>query len=121
MVLNILVLKYKMSMYNKKKVRPATAFGTLQTSAVPHILDEIRPNTAIEKTRERSLGYQPTYLTAKHHPSANNYKYVGKQVHEGIDEKSIMSNDVRRNTIGPADNSELEFIRTDIGKRPAHY
>ena len=107
-----------MSTYKKKKVRPATASGILQTSAVPHILDEIRPNTVIEKTRKGFLGYEPTYLTAKHHPPANNYRYVGKQVHGGIDEKSIMSNDVRRNTIGPADNLELEFIKTDIAKRP---
>ena len=52
----------------KKKVRPSSASGLIQSANIPHILDELRPNTVVGSAKgSRSavaLGFEPTYITA---------------------------------------------------------
>ncbi|XP_066918416.1 cilia- and flagella-associated protein 337-like isoform X1 [Clytia hemisphaerica] len=98
----------------KKRVRPSTASGLIQSSRIPHILDDIRPNTAIG-AKEPVLGLEPTYITADlriGHKLLNS-KYTGKQVHGGVDDRNLKSEHGRRNTIGPVD-----FISNDKTLRP---
>ena len=99
----------------KKRVRPSTASGLIQSSRIPHILDDIRPNTAIGGTKEPVLGLEPTYITGDlriGHKLLNS-KYTGKQVHGGVDERNLKSEHGRRNTIGPTD-----FVSEDKTLRP---
>lgn len=98
----------------KKRVRPSTASGIIQSSRIPHILDDIRPNTAIG-TKEQVLGLEPTYITADRQIKNRhlNSKYTGKQVHGGVNEDTFKDKNGRRATIGPTDN-----VWQDIPIRP---
>jgi len=94
-----------MSATNRRRVRPSTASGIIQSFRIPHILDDLRPNTAIGK-KEPVLGLEPTYITGDiqiGHKLINS-KYTGKQVHGGVDENSLKDKNGRRATIGPTDN-----------------
>jgi len=105
--------------YPKKKIRPSTASGVIQTTKVAHILDDHRPSTAIGKTKESYLGLEPTFITAQHSNEGFSHenKYFGKQVHGGIDKHNLKDGYGRRATIGPGDNFEL-LTEKDQPKRP---
>ena len=91
----------------KRKVRPATASGILESSKVSHILDDFRPSTADVKAGGKvKLGFEPTYLTSLSH-AGDNFKpwgnRKGRQVHGGIDIKDLKEQG-RRATLGPTQN-----------------
>ena len=95
----------------KRKIRPSTASGIIQSSRLTNILDDLRPNTAIG-TKEPTLGLEPTYITADlqiGHKLLNS-KYTGKQVHGGVNENNLKNETGRRATIGPTDNIFKEKI-----------
>ena len=102
-------------MAQKRRVRPSTASGIIQSSNIVNILDDLRPNTAIGK-KQPSLGLEPTYITADlqiGHKLLNS-KYTGKQVHGGVDENNLRNENGRRATIGPTDNIFLEKLTRPI-------
>ncbi|XP_057313413.1 WD repeat-containing protein on Y chromosome-like isoform X1 [Hydractinia symbiolongicarpus] len=108
------------SSYTRKKVRPATASGIIQSSTIPHILDDLRPNTVIGKTKEVVTGLEPTYITANKQIGNRlgyNSAYTGKQVHGGIDEDSFKDKIGRRATLGAVENLDL-LTEDNQPKRP---
>lgn len=103
----------------KKKVRPSTASGIIQSSKVPHITDALRPTTAAANVKEPVLGLEPTYITAERHLGLNiNSRFTGKQVHGGVDENSLKDKNCRRETIGPTESISLLHSVQDKLKRP---
>lgn len=103
----------------RKKVRPSTASGIIQSTRIPHILDELRPTTAIGNVKEPVLGLEPTYITAERRIGLNlNSKYTGKQVHGGVDENSFKDKNCRRATIGPTENINLLHSVQEKLQRP---
>lgn len=108
------------SSYTRKKVRPATASGIIQSSTIPHILDDLRPHTVIGKTKEIVTGLEPTYITANKQIGNRlgfNSAYTGKQVHGGIDEESFKDKIGRRATLGAVENLDL-LTEDNQPKRP---
>ena len=95
----------------KRKVRPSTASGIIQSSRITNIVDDFRPNTSIGK-KEPTLGLEPTYITSDLQISHKllNSKYTGKQVHGGVNENNLKNENGRRATIGPTDDIFQEKI-----------
>ena len=89
----------------RKKVRPSTASGALESHASVDLLEELRPSTAPGKNL---LGLDPTYVTSRHHvpgvPITS--KFRGRQVHGGIPENAVKPNRGRRATLGGLEDVE---------------
>ena len=103
----------------RKKVRPSTACGILQSTNIPNILDELRPTTAIGNVKEPVFGLEPTYITAeKNIGLIVTNKYIGKQVHGGIEENSLKDRNGRRATIGPMENINMMQSSQEKLRRP---
>ena len=106
-------------MKEKKKLRPSTASGIIQSVEVKHILEDLRPSTA-PGIKEPPPGLEPTYVTSQRPigvgaTSANKLK--GKQVHGGIDKNDLKGVHGRRATLGPTENLSL-FNKQNQPKRP---
>jgi hypothetical protein len=98
----------------KKKIRPSTASGILQSYDITGILDDIRPVTAPDKS---PVGLDPTFITSRHHvpgaPITSNFR--GRQVHGGMPENDLKVGIARRATIAGFE----EFEQHEQPKRPS--
>ena len=97
-----------------KNVRPSTASGIIQSHEVSHILDDIRPKTALGLNKESLPGLEPTYVTSQRLPGTKKpggggavNRVKGRQVHGGVDKHDLKNDSTRRATIGPTDTSLL--------------
>ncbi|KAJ7393062.1 hypothetical protein OS493_008360 [Desmophyllum pertusum] len=89
----------------RKKVRPSTASGALESHEFVDLFDELRPSTAPGKNL---LGLDPTYVTSRHHvpgvPITS--KFRGRQVFGGIPENDFKGTQGRRATLGGLEDVE---------------
>lgn len=106
------------------KLRPSSASGIIQSHEVSHILDDIRPNTALG-LKEVLPGLEPTYVTSQRlpgigKPSPSNVvnRVKGRQVHGGIDKNDLKNTSTRRATIGPSDNLTSLLKTSQKSRRP---
>lgn len=90
---------------SRRKIRPSTASGALETHELVDLLDELRPATAPGKNL---LGLDPTYITSRHHvpgvPITS--KLRGRQVFGGIPENDLKGTQGRRATLGGLEDVE---------------
>ena len=115
-----------MSKPKGKTVRPSTASGIIQSYEVSHILDDIRPNTALGvNVKEVLPGLEPTYVTSQRPPgttgaggSTTVNKMKGRQVHGGVDKNDLKHNRARRATIGPSENISAYLGSSQRARRP---
>ena len=109
-----------------KAVRPSTASGIIQSYEVSHILDDIRPNTALGVNAKEVLpGLEPTYVTSQRPPGSSGAgagatvnKIKGRQVHGGVDKNDLKHNGTRRATIGPSENISAFLGASQRARRP---
>ena len=113
-----------MPLSRDKKLRPSSASGIIQSHEVSHILDDIRPNTALG-VKETLPGLEPTYVTSQRlpgigRPSRSNVvnRVKGRQVHGGIEKHDLKNDKTRRATIGPSDNLASLLKTSQMPKRP---
>lgn len=107
-----------------KKLRPSSASGIIQSYEVSHILDDIRPNTALG-VKESLPGLEPTYVTSQRLPGIERTppknvvnRIKGRQVHGGIDKHDLKNDSTRRATIGPSDNLSSLLKTSQKSRRP---
>lgn len=102
---------------DKRKYRPSTAPGVLQSQDVKDLLEDLRPLTAPGKNL---LGLDPTYITSRHHvPGAPvTSKFKGRQVHGGLPEPDHKGTTKgRRGTLGGLE--DIQKHELDRQRRPA--
>ena len=102
---------------SKRKFRPSTAPGVLQSQDVKDLLEDLRPQTAPGKNL---LGLDPTYITSRHHvPGAPvTSKFKGRQVHGGLPEHDYKgATQGRRGTLAGLEDFQKHEL--DHQPRPA--
>lgn len=100
------------SVRNSKKVRPISASGLLQSQTVSHVLEEIRPTTAPNIKSTTTSGFDPTFLTSRHHVpgTLTSSSIKGRQVHGGVPKFDLKTTRGRR--------ASLSDLNTEKLKRP---
>jgi len=113
-----------MPLSRNRNLRPSSASGIIQSHEVSHILDDIRPNTALG-VKESLPGLEPTYVTSQRLPGIGGTTQInvvnrvkGRQVHGGIEKKDLKNNTTRRATIGPSDNIAAFLKISQLPRRP---
>ena len=106
------------------KLRPSSASGIIQSHEVSHILDDIRPNTALG-VKESLPGLEPTFVTSQRLPGVGRpapgnvvNRVKGRQVHGGVDKHDLKNDNTRRATIGPSDNLTSLLKPSQKPRRP---